>query len=564
MRTVVEYLDWVNLVLFTLVALVAAWLWRQGRGRAGLWAALAFGSIALVIDVGRVLPDRPMSDFEVLAGRLLFAVLVLFPYLLYRFTTEFEPPTRKLERYLGGMTIVVLLWTFIPVHFPVEDEPWTALFSAYIAAFMVHWTVLTVVVTYRLWRAGSGQPSVARRRMRLLSFASAAITAALLLAASNPPEGSAREFTITLLATLSALTFLIGLAPPPLLRMTWRRPEQERLQAAIAGLMGATSEEEVAHRVLPAMARLVGARGVSLERDDGQVIGRHGEIGGEAELRLPIHGGTLLVTPSSYAPYFGNDELKLLETLGALTGLALDRSRLFAQEREARQTLEHADELKSSFVSLAAHELRAPVASIYGLVDTLHRRGSELEEARLVEMRLMLHQQADRLRLLVEQLLDLSRLDADVVAIRPRPFAVRERVEEIVTGVAAEQRAAITLEIDPELTTVADPDAFERIVSNLLVNALRYGEPPVTVRALQLDRHLRLTVEDCGPGIPTEFIPSLFERFTRSGATSDLPGTGLGLAIARSYAQAHRGELLYEEAEPHGARFQLVLPAEAA
>jgi two-component system OmpR family sensor kinase len=83
----------------------------------------------------------------------------------------------------------------------------------------------------------------------------------------------------------------------------------------------------------------------------------------------------------------------------------------------------------------------------------------------------------------------------------------------------------------------------------------------VTVRAEQTDRHFRLTVEDEGRGVSPEFVPDLFERFTRSeGSRPSGVGTGLGLAIARSYARAHGGDLVYEDAEPHGARFRLVLP----
>ena len=88
---------------------------------------------------------------------------------------------------------------------------------------------------------------------------------------------------------------------------------------------------------------------------------------------------------------------------------------------------------------------------------------------------------------------------------------------------------------------------------------MRYGSPPVNVDAVQHDRHLRVFVEDHGDGVPVQFVPQLFERFTRGGRER-VGGAGLGLAIARSYARAHDGDLVYEEAEPHGARFQLVLP----
>jgi two-component system sensor histidine kinase KdpD len=102
---------------------------------------------------------------------------------------------------------------------------------------------------------------------------------------------------------------------------------------------------------------------------------------------------------------------------------------------------------------------------------------------------------------------------------------------------------------------------LERVVTNLVTNALRYGEPPVVLTAEQRDRHLRIAVEDRGHGVPPEFVPALFERFARGPQGRPVRGTGLGLAIARSYARAHRGDLIYHDADPHGARFELVIPA---
>jgi two-component system sensor histidine kinase MtrB len=119
--------------------------------------------------------------------------------------------------------------------------------------------------------------------------------------------------------------------------------------------------------------------------------------------------------------------------------------------------------------------------------------------------------------------------------------------------------------VTDELEAEADPQAFDRIVTNLITNAFRYGAPPVVVRAQRTDNHLYVTVEDRGCGVPSEFVPDLFERFSRGDASrARSVGTGLGLAIARSYARAHGGDLLYEPAQPQGARFQLVLPAGGA
>jgi signal transduction histidine kinase len=278
-------------------------------------------------------------------------------------------------------------------------------------------------------------------------------------------------------------------------------------------------------------------------------------------VELPTPFGKLVVWTSPYAPYFSGEELRLLRTLGALTGLALDRARLYAQERDARLALERADELKSNFIALAAHELRTPVTSINGVIQTLHSRGDQLDEDQRVLLREMLRDQGRRLGTLVEQLLDLSRLDAEAISIDPELLRVRERVEELVRTTAGERVSDVQVEVSADLEASVDPSAFDRILSNLVANALRYGEPPVIVRAEQRDRHFRLAVEDRGPGVPAEFVPDLFERFTRSERAQERGlGTGLGLAIARSYANAHSGELVYEPASPTGARFELVLP----
>jgi signal transduction histidine kinase len=571
LQQVVEYGGYVNLVLLTAVALVALRQWRLGRGRAGLWAALTFGTLALVVDVAPLLDGTPDHPIETFAQRTLIAVLVLFPYLLYRFSAAFEPPTRWLERWLGLMTLSLLVWTYALPEVPSEGEPRSTGFISYLLAFLFHWTALTVVVSVRLWRGGRRAPTVARRRLQLLAGACAAITLAILLSGAGAGENSALEMASTLLVTLSALAFLLGLSPPPVLRLAWRRPEQQRLQDAIASLMGASSEEQVAQQVAAPMAAIVGARAVALLDPGGAVIGAYGasdemlekEIAGEeteiVELGAPF--GRLVVWTNPFAPYFGGEELRLLRTLGALTGLALDRSRLYAQEREARLALERADELKSNFIALAAHELRTPVSSINGVIETLHARGSLLAEEQRVLLRQMLRDQGRRLAVLVEQLLDLSRLDAEAISIDPEIVSVRERVEELVRSTAGERVADVQVEVPEDLEASIDSSAFDRILSNLVANALRYGEPPVIVRAEQRDRHFRLAVEDRGPGVPPEFVPDLFERFTRSARAQERGiGTGLGLAIARSYANAHSGELVYEPASPTGARFELVLP----
>jgi signal transduction histidine kinase len=313
---------------------------------------------------------------------------------------------------------------------------------------------------------------------------------------------------------------------------------------------------------------MVGARGVALEAADGSRIGQHGSIeeasnGDVRRLEFPF--GTLVVRTSAFAPFFGAEERKLLTALGSLTSLALDRARLFSQERAARAALERGADLKSQFVALAAHELRSPVGAIYGLSETLAQRKTQLSADQIAELELTLTQQIRRLRNLVEQLLDLSRLDAEAVSIKPQRVRVRERLEEIVLAVSPTESVPIGIDVDPNLEAEVDVHALDRIVTNLIVNACRYGAPPVMVSAVQEGELLRVTVQDHGPGVPAEFVPLLFDRFARSTASaSSTPGTGLGLAIARSYARAHSGEVSYHPAASRGAVFELTLPTAAA
>jgi two-component system sensor histidine kinase KdpD len=255
----------------------------------------------------------------------------------------------------------------------------------------------------------------------------------------------------------------------------------------------------------------------------------------------------------------------VLRTLTALTGIALDRVRLFEQEHEARLALEHANAVMTNFVALAAHELRTPVTTIHGFVLTLNRRGDRLTPDQRIEAARALEQQTTRMAALVEQLLDLSRLDAERIEVRPQVIELRPRVEEMVSVAAGPRVEDVVVDVPEQLDACVDPAVLDRILTNLVTNAFRYGKPPIRISAERDDGDLRVAVEDRGPGVADEIAHTLFERFTRAGVARDrVPGTGLGLAIARAYAQAHRGELHYEQASPHGARFVLHLPAAAA
>jgi len=247
---------------------------------------------------------------------------------------------------------------------------------------------------------------------------------------------------------------------------------------------------------------------------------------------------------------FTRDDVELLQLVGERVAIAIERARL-------HEELVQLDQLKLNFVAIASHELRTPATSVYGVLKTLAERGDELTPELREELLRAGVEQGERLRRLREELLDLSRLDARAIGVEPRPVVLKAVLADVVDGVLPSS-GAVELDIPDDLAAVVDPLVLDRVISNLLANAARYGLPPIRIEAQQRDRHLRVTVEDSGPGIPEELEGRIFDRFARGKGET---GHGLGLAIARAYAQAHGGDLVYDP-RARGARFELLIPQE--
>ena len=258
-----------------------------------------------------------------------------------------------------------------------------------------------------------------------------------------------------------------------------------------------------------------------------------------------LHVGTLIHRR------FTEEDTELLQLVGERVAIAVERAQL--HEETVRL-----DQLKLNFVAIASHELRTPATSVYGAFATLVERGDELGEEIREQLLQVGYEQATRLRRLLEELLDLSRLDSHAITIDPRPLVLASALAQIV-GQAVTDGLDVDLRVPDDLAVVADPLVLDRVVSNLLINAARYGAPPIVVEAEHRDRHLRVSVEDAGEGVPEDLRPRLFERFARSGSAT---GSGLGLAIARAYARAHGGDLIYNPGAT-GARFELILPQQS-
>jgi signal transduction histidine kinase len=551
----------INSVSLAALAVVAVRLWIIHRSSAAVWLALAFTAIGLLVTVGRLVPSHPHGAAEYLAQRLDIELLVLFPFLVYRFATTFVPPGLLLRRVVPALTIALTVFTFVLPHIPAAGESWSLGFTLYVVAFFVHWTLLSISVTVRLLYAGRGQPSVSAKRMHMLAFAAATLTIALLGTTFASDQSSPGALVVQLIAFASILGFYLGIDPPRIVRAYWRMPEQTRLQEAWQGLVTlAVDRPEVAARIAAPAAELVGARGLVVIDGAGNELASWGTVDKDRVV-IEEQGVTFVASTSPYAPFFGQDELRTLHTIAGLTATALDRVRLFEQEHETRLALERANELMTNFVALAAHELRTPVTTIHGFVQTLNHVGERLSEAQKVELREALEEQTHRMAALVEQLLDLSRLDADAVDVRPQVVELESRLRQVVAVAAPGRADQVEMNVPENACALVDPQILDHVVTNLVTNAFRYGRAPIRVTATAEDGRLRVAVEDSGPGVAREIEETLFDRFTRAGVARDrVAGAGLGLAIARAYARAHSGDLRYERGDPTGARFVVDLP----
>ena len=201
------------------------------------------------------------------------------------------------------------------------------------------------------------------------------------------------------------------------------------------------------------------------------------------------------------------------------------------------------------FLADASHELRTPIAALQASAETLLREQPERPERDRVEASLA--RDASRLGRLVDDLLGLARLEA-------RPTREQIAIGELARAAAREAQASVTLNLDGDAVVIGDADALDRILRNLLDNALAaapHGE--VGIHLVRTNRHVELRVTDSGAGVPENERERIFERFVRLDATT--PGSGLGLAIARRIALQHHGELTCDPCDS-GASFTLRLP----
>lgn len=406
---------------------------------------------------------------------------------------------------------------------------------------------------------------------------------------------------------LVSLLLLLGLGPLVgglVTEARRQRARRETLQAVQAGLADEAPLERALARLRAVLAARLGAELALVLDDDGQPVLAGApvpapgspaaralatgapvfvaDLGGEDRPRralaapLAARGrtiGVLIVERAGDLPRALRGELA---ALAVSVGLALDDARLAARQRrfaeelegrvaEATARLEAMDRARSALVALASHDLRTPLTALLGFSELLAGRRFRPEE--VGRMAAIIHRETERLGRLVDDFLDLSRLERGL-GLRLHPVAVEvgpvlEAAAELFQRGTATHRMEVVC--PPGLPAVrADRDALDRVVRNLVSNAVKYSprDSLVTLAARPAGEFVEVAVADRGRGIPPELLPRIFEPYFRAPeAAAAARGAGLGLAVVKALVEAQGGAVRVESAPDRGTRVTLALPA---
>jgi PAS domain S-box-containing protein len=221
-----------------------------------------------------------------------------------------------------------------------------------------------------------------------------------------------------------------------------------------------------------------------------------------------------------------------------------------------RRRLEH---LRDDFVANAAHELRTPLTTLAGLGETLSRSFDVMERADIEEAFAAMARQGERARVLIANLLDLSNIEGGRSNFAIINVEVRPLLERVLEAAPPPDVKTVEIVVPSGIAVRADPDRLAQVVTNLLVNAYRYGGQKIRIDASNEGSHVVLAVTDDGAGIERDLVPKLFEPFTRGKAASVVRGSGIGLALCRRIVEGMNGEIRYEQIVPRGSSFRVSL-----
>ncbi len=302
-------------------------------------------------------------------------------------------------------------------------------------------------------------------------------------------------------------------------------------------------------------------------RVDGRFAGLREEL--RSYLAVPIEAksqviGVLQLGDTEPDAYDAHDERRLA-TLARYAAVWIENVRLF-EEAAKVEALREVDRLKSELLSTVSHELRTPLASIKGYASSLLREDVEWDDETRREFLQIIDEESDRLSGLIEDLLQMSEIEAGVLRITKEPVRIGRLAQKVVKKLRPQSREhSINVAVAPDVPeTMGDPRRLEQVLHNLIMNAIKYspGGTQVNVRVSRQQNDVVVSVSDQGIGVAPEHLEHIFERFYRvdGAVVREIGGSGLGLPICRGLVEAHGGKIWVESQVGQGSTFLFRIP----
>jgi signal transduction histidine kinase len=274
--------------------------------------------------------------------------------------------------------------------------------------------------------------------------------------------------------------------------------------------------------------------------------------------------GALVFVRFGGPPY--EDEHMKIATFAAVILSVLFERDMWRKTHSELRDLKRQMQLQEDFVSTISHELRTPLGFIKGYSTSLLREDTTWDPETQKEFLIIIDEEADRLSVLIENVLESARLQSRTIQLRFQPLRLDAVIRDVIARIRVRHRELeINAQLDSTSSIQGDGVRLAQVIENLFTNAIKYAPgAPIDVSLEQVDDNVRIAFQDHGPGIDRESLPFIFDRFYRARNEKTITGTGLGLYICQQIIEAHRGKIWAESDPDQGTTFFIELPINAS
>jgi len=286
-------------------------------------------------------------------------------------------------------------------------------------------------------------------------------------------------------------------------------------------------------------------------------------------LGLPLRVGGMLkgvvVFVRFGGPVYKDEHITIASLAAELLSMLFERA-TWTELQDELQDLRRQMQLQEDFVSTISHELRTPLGFIKGYSTSLLRQDTSWDEETQKEFLTIIDEEADRLSLLIENVLESARLQSKTLPLRFQTLRLDAVLRDVILRLRARHKDLdISMQFDSVAPVYGDGVRLAQVFDNLFTNAIKYAPgAPIVILLNQVDENVVVSFIDHGPGIPRESLPLIFERFYRVRGEKTVTGTGLGLYICKQIIQAHRGKIWAESTPGQGTTFFIELPVDSS